>query len=451
MERRDSAQPAKSRRNKPCDLCRQKKLLCDLSGGPPCLRCQNSAQPCVFVQRQAERARQKWSQYRPPMPSTDDIIVDDHRLMPSCDGSDRDSFRTNEVRGSVFDIDANSEQLTNPYDQDPTTYFTNNHGSVGSQGSSPSVEHGVQIDNRHDHPSNSQTTAAIFRSASKNETTKRTTLENIPGAFSFYIGPTGVSDVHLLLRQLDGLGDVSLDIATGLNVRTVDQVPGRLQQPASAPVVFGVTDKTLVQTAEPRAPKSDLERIEAEFWSLLSRKSTYHLVRLYTRFVEPCFSILAPDQIPTAIDEIDNLSLALLAGICASSLVAPYMWMHCTLYYLLRKKASDSTESAGLCTVNNCILQVWRHCKLVSFFNTICQPILCSQTPPSNGHRWPRPLPLHKRSDSTAILKAGCKCLSERSSSEESYGGRCGRWKNGVHWRVECQVIFTLISLTFEA
>ena len=267
------------------------------------------------------------------MPSTDDVIVDDHRLMPSFDGSDRESFRTNEVRGSVFDIDANSELLTNPYDQDPTTYFTNNNESVGSQGSSPSVEHGVQIDNRHDHLLNGQTTAAVSRSASKNETTKRTTLENIPGAFSFYIGPTGVSDVHLLLRQLDGLGDVSLDIATGLNVRTVDQVPGRLQQPVSAPVVFGVTDKTLVQTAEPRAPKSDLERIEAEFWSLLSRKSTYHLVRLYTRFVEPCFSILAPDQIPTAIDEIDNLSLALLAGICASSL--PFALHEDALYPIL--------------------------------------------------------------------------------------------------------------------
>lgn len=323
MKRRDSVRPEKPRRNKPCDLCRQKELLCDLSGDPSCLRCQKSTQPCVFVQRQVKRARQKSSQSWPSILVADGVINDDRRLMSSFDRSDDDTSRTNvEVRSCGFNV--STEQPTTQY---TTSCFTNNNESVSPLRSSPSTDHEVQTENR-------QTTAALFGSASGNETTKRSTLENIPGAFSFYIGPTGVSDVHLLLRQLHDVGDISLDIAKGLNVRTVDQTPGdQLQKSTSAPVIFGVTDKTLVETVELRAVESDLERIEAEFWNLLSRKSAYHLVCLYIRFVEPCFSIFSLDQIPGTIDGIDNLSLALLAGICATSL--PFALHEDALYPIL--------------------------------------------------------------------------------------------------------------------
>ena len=254
------------------------------------------------------------------MPLADDVIDDD-------------ASRTNDVRGSVLDINANSERLATAYERDQTLCFTNNSESLSPLESSPLVGNELQTDKRHDHFTDSQTTAAVSGSASRNETTKRTTLENIPGAFSFYIGPTGVSDVHLLLRQLDGVSDASLDIATGLNVRTVDHIPGQSQNSVSTPIIFGVTDGTLIETAEPRAAKSELERVEFEFWSLLSRKSANHLVRLYIRFVEPCFSILSPDQIPSTIEGIADISLALLAGICATSL--PFALHEGALYPIL--------------------------------------------------------------------------------------------------------------------
>jgi hypothetical protein len=238
---------------------------------------------------------------------------------------------TSDAQHCSRSIGATAEHLTHP--QDPTACSTDNAEPPSSMESIPLIEHESETEERHDHVSEAQMPAAVVRRASRNDGMQCTTLENIPGAFSFYIGPTGVSDVNILLRQLDDAGDVSLDLAAGLNIRTVDQVPGHPQKSLSGPVVFGVTDETLVETAEPRASKTDLERIKVEFWSLLSRKSAYHLVSLYAHFVEPCFSILSPDQIPTTIDGIDKLSVALLAGICATSL--PFALHEDALYSIL--------------------------------------------------------------------------------------------------------------------
>ena len=329
MERRDSLRPAKSRRNKPCDLCRQKKLLCDLSCGPPCTRCQKAAQPCVFVQRRAKRACQKSSECQPSTPMADLITDEENQLELSPSGSGSlcvNASRGNDIRGSFH-----TEQRPISYGQHLTLCSENNNGRVSPRGSMSLVEDDVNRSSRPDHVSEGQT--PVFGNALKDGTTNRTSLENIPGAFSFYIGPTGVSDVHLLLRQLDGVGDVSLDIATGLNIRTVDRVQGQSQESLSAPVIFGVTHETLVETTEPRAARSELERMEAELWSLISRKSAYYLVRLYTRFIEPCFSVLSPDQLSSTIEELDRLSLALLASICAASL--PFALHEPALYPIL--------------------------------------------------------------------------------------------------------------------
>ena len=257
------------------------------------------------------------------------VTDEDNHLTSSSSGSEPlcgNSSQKIDVRGFCH-----AERRPISCGQDPMLCFANNNSSVSPRGSTSLVEHEVDPHSRRDHFSDSQ--ILVSGNASKNGTTERTTLENIPGAFSFYIGPTGVSDVHLLLRQLDGVSEYSLDIATGLTIRTVDQVQGQSQNSLSTPVIFGVTDKTLVETAEPRAAKSELERIETEFWSLLSRKSAYHLVGLYNRFVEPCFSVLSPDQIPDIIDDIDKLSLALLAAICATSL--PFALHEAALYPIL--------------------------------------------------------------------------------------------------------------------
>jgi hypothetical protein len=339
MERRDSVTLNKPRRNKPCDLCKQKKLLCDLSGGPPCLRCQKSAQPCVFAQRRAKRARQKSSQCQASMPSDGEDTMNEVRLPPVTEpwhlahGSSNSVVPTSDARPCSRGIGAHAERLTHSHAQDSTRCSTDNSEPPSSTGSVPLIEHECENEQRHDHVSEAQMPTSVFRRAPRNDNTKCTTLENIPRAFSFFIGPTGVSDVNILLRQLDDAASVSLDLAAGLNIRTVDQVPGHPQKSLSGPVVFGVTDEALVETAEPRASKSDLERIRAEFWSLLNRKSAYHLVSLYAHFVEPCFSILSPDQIPTTIDEIDKLSLALLSAICATSL--PFALHEDALYSIL--------------------------------------------------------------------------------------------------------------------
>ena len=44
-----------SKRSRPCDRCRERKLKCELEGPPPCHRCRTNEVPCSFVGRPRRR------------------------------------------------------------------------------------------------------------------------------------------------------------------------------------------------------------------------------------------------------------------------------------------------------------------------------------------------------------------------------------------------------------
>jgi hypothetical protein len=47
----------KSRKDRPCDGCRKRKVACDMPTGPPCSRCDKLHQPCEFIEKPAKRRR----------------------------------------------------------------------------------------------------------------------------------------------------------------------------------------------------------------------------------------------------------------------------------------------------------------------------------------------------------------------------------------------------------
>ncbi|KAH0421405.1 Zn(2)-C6 fungal-type DNA-binding domain [Colletotrichum camelliae] len=153
-------------------------------------------------------------------------------------------------------------------------------------------------------------------------------LEAIPGAFSFFIGPTGAADIHLLNREQYDAHDVARPRLSGLQYR-------RLKQGASqkSPVIFGITDQELLANAEPKVESSIIDGAWAELWSIVDPQTAWRLIQLYGRFVDPCFPVVAIQQLPSGPEELSNVSLGLLAALCASAL--PFIMHDESLYGLL--------------------------------------------------------------------------------------------------------------------
>lgn len=153
-------------------------------------------------------------------------------------------------------------------------------------------------------------------------------LEALPGAFSFFIGPTGAADIHLLNREQYDDHDVARPRLSGLQYR-------RLKQDASqkSPVIFGITDQKLLANAEPKVECSVIDGAWAELWSIVDPQTAWRLIQLYGRFVDPCFPIVAIQQLPSCPEELSNMSLGLLAALCASAL--PFIMHDESLYGLL--------------------------------------------------------------------------------------------------------------------
>lgn len=53
------ARPSPSKRQRPCDRCRGKKLGCQTDNGPPCRRCQREGVHCTFLEQPHKRSRPK--------------------------------------------------------------------------------------------------------------------------------------------------------------------------------------------------------------------------------------------------------------------------------------------------------------------------------------------------------------------------------------------------------
>lgn len=194
--------------------------------------------------------------------------------------------------------------------------------------------------------------------------TTQGSLEVLPDAFSFYIGPTGVSDALLLQREPYGAGGVAPASVKGLQYRRVAQPAGTETRSdtlnesvgESGPVLFGITDHALLHKAEPKPDATASKHAWSTLWQMVDAATAWSLMQLYTRFVDPYFPIISPHQLPTSPDELmspsssssgkSRMSLALLTAMCAAAL--PFVVHDRSLYALLLRPLS-SDELYRLC------------------------------------------------------------------------------------------------------
>lgn len=179
-------------------------------------------------------------------------------------------------------------------------------------------------------------------------------LEVLPDAFSFYIGPTGVSDSLLFQRESYGADGVAAATVRGLQYRRVTPPPGSQYLGGGVnhneAVLFGITDHALLDKAEPRTDSGACEATWAAFWQILDQKTAWSLLQLYARFADTCFPVVSPHQLPDTPEEFISpalhtsqtrrMSLALLSAMCATAL--PFVVHDRSLYaLLLRPPSSD--------------------------------------------------------------------------------------------------------------
>ena len=164
-------------------------------------------------------------------------------------------------------------------------------------------------------------------------------LELVPDAFSFYIGPTGAADVHLLKREDFDTRNITRPRIQGLRHRRLDKEARRKDGDQDV-TIFGITDEVLLRKAEPRADEEAIEGAWSELWNTITPDTAWRLIKLYARFIDPYFPILASQQLPSSSGELSNVPLALLAAMCASAL--PFVVHDEGLYGLLLHPPSTS-------------------------------------------------------------------------------------------------------------
>ncbi|KAJ5898376.1 hypothetical protein N7504_008664 [Penicillium tannophilum] len=105
------------------------------------------------------------------------------------------------------------------------------------------------------------------------------------------------------------------------------------------PTVFGITDHSLLEKAEPKLDPQLTDNAWPRLWAMMNPTEAWHLIKLYSRYVDPYFPILSSHQIPSSPTDLSKMPLALLSAICATSL--QFVMYDDSLYTLLLNPPSS--------------------------------------------------------------------------------------------------------------
>ncbi|KAL2202070.1 hypothetical protein CC79DRAFT_1314664 [Sarocladium strictum] len=367
----------RSRKSRPCDSCRRRKVVCDMPEGPPCHRCSSRTLSCTFEHGPGLRKRRQVMETPSPpsrllgLCSTNVCCRNDAgnlaHLFLDLGG---ESAMIDERDIMLDDLPDMSMSLQHPHQ--PSTNFFNFQTELHA----PSPQSQSRI-SRHARSRRSRSDRSSITSQAENSHSTGESLELVPDAFSFYIGPTGAADVHLLAREEFDSNNITRPKIPGLKYRRLQSSSSRTSAIDLHPTIFGITDQSLLKKAEPRADEDAIEAAWSELWQIINPDIAWRLIKLYSRFVDPYFPILAPQQLPSSPDELANMSLGLLASICASAL--PFVVYDEGLYTLLLHPP-DSSKLYRICW-----LDISQHLHAPTLA-TLQSCLILQQRPPTNPY-----------------------------------------------------------------
>ncbi|KAJ5394827.1 uncharacterized protein N7487_009130 [Penicillium crustosum] len=292
--------------------------------GPPCLRCTNKDQQCTFEEGPGPRKRSRLCEQTKPFEPCEqsdgwlDLLTE---ARPNIGQSDEALSPGPSRLGAIQEFEPTSPRTSHSsVSQDGTTRRDSRSSLSSSPGRSPPTRK---------------------RPAPRDSPAQVDSLEFIPEAFSFYIGPTGVSDIHILSHQQYNDQNLSLPKVNGLKYRIMHN-PGQKERETvdfSPPTVFGITNHSLLEKAEPKLDPQLTENGWPRLWAMMDSTAAWHLIKLYSRYVDPYFPILSSHQIPSSPTDLNKMPLALLTAICATAL--PFVMYDDSLYTLLLNPPSS--------------------------------------------------------------------------------------------------------------
>ncbi|EFX05162.1 fungal specific transcription factor domain containing protein [Grosmannia clavigera kw1407] len=307
----------KSRRNRPCDLCRSRKAACVITTRPPCDLCRTKGLQCTFVKGPGAR-RRLLSDCPSAVSATDtnDTIVaattdDNVSVEPVI-------FHRSQLMGSPDgkgepDGEGEDEDLNLSVDVDTTADPLLDNELTSRQAVSPKVLKG----------SDRSPSVALSHGNAVNQTVdsscSRVSLENSAGRPCRFVGLAGELDAYLIARRRCNESLQSQSPFTGVTYQYMKSLETGLAE-FQPPPVFTVGDVAQLEHSRLDSELDSLRHLRHCFGGLVPNSLARELMRIFFRFISTSFPVLSRRQMPATDGAVDELPLSLLAAVCASAL-----------------------------------------------------------------------------------------------------------------------------------
>ncbi|PMD56474.1 uncharacterized protein K444DRAFT_616307 [Hyaloscypha bicolor E] len=289
----------KSRKYRPCDLCRQRQVACKIDIGPPCSLCASHGRQCTFVERPKKKRR------------------------PNVAASNGEGSG---VSASIQQFDVTAAQLSPgfiaQYENEQTFNGLNGHNGLGvDPDSSPNQLHHLGQDASPIHymdPYLQMMQGGI----------RIRPLDSQANRCARFIGETGESNPYLLRHyRYDDNDECTISKLTYRRIKSTSNqnaMPGEKGEP---PVVFMLADDSMAQKGEPRVEEDVLAKGRSDIANMFTEQEALRLIGLFFRFVYPYFPILSKSEMflngQISPSVLHTLPISLLSAMYATAL--PFM------------------------------------------------------------------------------------------------------------------------------
>ncbi|KAL4739934.1 fungal-specific transcription factor domain-containing protein [Aspergillus similis] len=370
-----SARSPRSRRNRPCDFCRFRKVACKISRvGAPCELCLAKQHACTFDEAPRKRRRPRASVSPPPVDSMDttgDALGPGDPLMGV---ASQQVGPDSSLDHELYDI--------NTFGCSPSAVLQGMHSPGGrrdpkTNGSSPpDVVHrspaSIHAANSVPTPTSasSQSRCCQERIAAASPACSETTSGRPPSPLMRFVGSSGDLDTYLLAHRHYDEQNLSVSRHTHIVYQRLQNLESSLAESKPPPLLTMCRDPSLPRGHEITDTKVVQEARE-EVQQLLNADTVQRLCALFARFVHPYLPIIDRRTLTKESSHLFD-SPALLAAIAATaSHFVAYDDVLCLessnppspgrLYQLSWRLVQGELASPRLSTVQVLILLLHRH------------------------------------------------------------------------------------------
>ncbi|KAL4752241.1 hypothetical protein BDW72DRAFT_212116 [Aspergillus terricola var. indicus] len=370
-----SARSPRSRRNRPCDFCRFRKVACKISRvGVPCELCLAKQHACTFDEAPRKRRRPRASVSPLPVDSMDTA---GDALGP---GDSLRSLASQQV-GPELSLEHELYDINN-FSFSPSAVLQGMHSPEGrwdpkTNGYSP--QDAVHRSPASIHAANSVTTPTSASSQSRSSQERNAVVSPVsseitsgrpPSPLTRFVGSSGDLDTYLLAHRHYDEQNLSVSRHTHIVYQRLQNLESSLAESKPPPLLTMCRDPSLPRGHEITDTKLVQEARE-EVQQLLSTDTVQRLCALFARFVHPYLPIIDKRTLTKESSRLLD-SPALLAAIAATaSHFVAYDDVLCLesshppspgrLYQLSWRLVQGELASPRLSTVQVLILLLHRH------------------------------------------------------------------------------------------